>query len=81
MRVLAATGVAISGGVAAADPWKDESGKGKQRGSYQRHDDGFDRRGRYREAVRIPVSVGRGIRTGPRAINRRPIGADPPRGS
>jgi hypothetical protein len=39
-------------GVAAADPGKDESGKGR-RGGYARYDDA-PRHGRYREAVRIP---------------------------
>jgi hypothetical protein len=56
MRILsiAAIALALSGSAAIADPWKDESGKGKWRGGYERYDGGFDRRGRYREAVRVP---------------------------
>ena len=40
MRVLTgmvALGLAATSGVALADPWKDESGKGKWRGGYERH--------------------------------------------
>jgi len=39
MRVLAwiAGLLTISSGAALADPWKDESGKGKWRGGYERH--------------------------------------------
>lgn len=39
MRVLAwMVGLlAVASGAALADPWKDESGKGKWRGGYERH--------------------------------------------
>lgn len=32
-------------GIASADPWKDESGKGRERGGYARSDDGYPGRG------------------------------------
>ncbi len=34
---LVAVGVALAAGPVLADPWKDESGKGKWRGGYERH--------------------------------------------
>ena len=33
-------GLVGSAGLASADPWKDESGKGRERGGYARYDDG-----------------------------------------
>jgi hypothetical protein len=35
--LIGALALALSGGAAMADPWKDESGKGKWRGGYERH--------------------------------------------
>jgi hypothetical protein len=39
MKLAAALSMALVGmmGTASADPWKDESGHGKSRGSYERH--------------------------------------------
>jgi hypothetical protein len=50
--IMTALGLAFTGwpGMAAADPWKDESGK--WRGSYERHDDNDDRDS-YKEEFRI----------------------------
>ncbi len=39
---LLAPAIAL-GGVASADPWKDESGKGRERGGYARYEDDFGR--------------------------------------
>jgi hypothetical protein len=44
MAVLSITLVGWAG-IAAADPWKDESGKGRWRGGYERGDDGWRERG------------------------------------
>jgi hypothetical protein len=57
--VAAVMGLAIAGCIegAAADPWKDESGKNRWRGDYSRYDDDFDRRPRrnqYRGEAGIP---------------------------
>jgi hypothetical protein len=62
MATIVSLSLALGGfaSVASADPWKDESGKGRSRGGYERHDEGVDRwkekrryRG-YRAAVKIP---------------------------
>jgi hypothetical protein len=50
MKVIGLTAVLIlvgSAGSASADPWKDESGKGRWRGGYERSDDGPSRGYRY----------------------------------
>jgi hypothetical protein len=52
LLVLAAT-VGV-GGLAAADPWKDESGKRKWRDSYGWQDDGPRRSRERQRAERIP---------------------------
>ena len=53
-KMLALTGVfslvaAAWVGSASADPWKDESGKGRERGGYARYDSDFPGRGYGRE--------------------------------
>jgi hypothetical protein len=65
LGIMAALGFAFTGWASgvSADPWKDESGKGRERGGYARYDDGY--RGRdygdygYRrryadERIRVP---------------------------
>jgi hypothetical protein len=49
--VTAALSIALIGwaGIASADPWKDESGKGRWRGGYERGDDDWRGRGYYRD--------------------------------
>ncbi|KFC64816.1 hypothetical protein FG93_05106 [Bosea sp. LC85] len=53
LGLLSALSITLIGwaGIAAADPWKDESGKGRWRGGYERGDDGRRDRGygNYRE--------------------------------
>jgi len=57
--IMTALGLAFTGwpGTVAADPWKDESGT--WRGGYERHDDGWRKRGHdddrdsYKEEFRI----------------------------
>ena len=76
MMALIVVGLAGWSGVAAADPGKDESGKGR-RGGYARYDEA-PRQPRRREAVRIP----RGHLPPPGACRTwhagRPAGHQPP---
>ncbi len=47
LGIMAALSISLIGwaGTASADPWKDESGKGRWRGGYERGDDGWRERG------------------------------------
>ncbi len=55
--LMAALGLALASS-ASADPWKDESGKSRERGSFARYGDDYPGPGRYQryaeERVRVP---------------------------
>ena len=67
MKLAAALSVTLVGmmGTASADPWKDESGHGKARGSYERRWDGDRDHHRAVTTAGVAASAMLGDGTGP----------------